>query len=87
MAWTIGIDVVAGNVATASEQNKYTGAGGNHDFLSDGTSILNQLVYESSMKISNAPVNGKLLAPDSASAGGLKHLSPQEIHSLVSRAF
>ena len=85
MAWTGGITRATGYVVTASTWNLHMGAGGDLDTLFDGTSILSQLVSESSMHIGSAPANKKMLIADSAQTGGMDWQGDYE--EAVSMAF
>ena len=71
MAWEVGITRSTGDLISASDWNGFLGAGGNQDILSDGTRIGANLVYESSMEIGSAPVNGEFLQAQSAQTGGM----------------
>lgn len=70
--WTSGIDRGSLYLVTVADWNNGMGAGGNFDFISDGTKFVNTQVYESSMKIGNAPSNKKMLTADSTQTGGLQ---------------
>jgi len=71
MGWTSGITRSSGFLVDVVEWNNRNGAGGNFDFLSDGTRILSEQVYESSLNIDVAPTNGQFLVAKSGATGGL----------------
>lgn len=71
MTWTAGATRATGDIITATNWNSYWGAGMSVDHLFDGTKIMNDLVYESSLVISNSPVEGARLVSRAAATGGL----------------
>ena len=71
MAWTGGITRATGYVVTAANWNAHLGASGDLDTLFDGTTILSQLVRESSINIGSAPANKKMMIADASQTGGL----------------
>ena len=58
MSWAGGITRTTGTVVTASMWNAHLGAGGDLDFLCDGTKIQDGLVAPVSLNSSNAPEAG-----------------------------
>lgn len=71
--WQVGAHVTTGDLATAAMWN----AGqDDFDFLCNGTKIAADLVYETSLAVANAPIEGARLISRAGATGGLKWQSP-----------
>lgn len=76
MAWQVGVTRATGDTVTAGQWNAFMGASGDFDILFDGTKILSELVRESSIAVSNGPVEGARLVARAAATGGLTWVAP-----------
>lgn len=72
MAWSAGSTRTVGDLITAAIWNQFHGVGNNWDILSNGTRILDTLVYETSLNSATGPIEGAGLTSRTAVAGGMQ---------------